>query len=394
MTDGLNRSMKMWNLLTYLIVNRNRAIPQAEFMEILWPDEMDGNPVSALKTLFFRIRRMLASVFGEELSLIVSRSGTYAWNKEIPCVVDAEEFEKRCHRGGNTGLKDEERMRLYQRAADLYQGDFFPKLQGQLWVISHRTHYHEIYLSMVKEYSFLLQKAGEYSRIAQMCLKATQIEYFDEQLHILYLRALLCQGKHAAALGHYEKATDFLYRNLGARPSPELQSLYRDIMDELKSPETDLLQIQKSLGEEARAEGAFYCELGFFKYAYRLFARMAHRTGISVHLLLFSLFNRDGAEIELEALSDAAEQLKTDIQINLRRADILTRYSASQLLLLVPQASYEDCIMIGERISSAFGKHYRLRNLRLVCRIQPLEAFGGMPSLTEGDEEGQADAGG
>lgn len=372
LTDELNRSMKLWNLLAYLIVHRNRSIPQAEFIEMLWPEDMDGNPLSALKTLFFRIRKMIASVLGEEQNLIVSRYSSYAWSREVECVVDAEDFEKCCRQASDAKLSDEDRIRFYRNVVDLYKGDFLPKLSSQLWTISFKTHYHSLYLAAVKEYADLLNNAGNYDEMAEVCLKAIQIDAYDERLHTLLLRALLAQGKHAAALNHYERATDFLYRNLGVHPSQELRSLYSQIMDVQKTLETDLAIIQESLSENYQ-KGAFICEFGFFKEAYRMACRLAARTGISVHVVLLTLSNKDGSIVDLNILSGAMNQLLEDSRLNLRQVDMITRYSGAQYLILLPRANYEDSIMVSERIRNAFGRHYRYRKLRLVCRIQPLD---------------------
>ena len=386
LTDELNRSTKLWNLLTYIIMHRNRRIPQAEFIEMLWPDDMDGNPLSALKTLFFRIRKMVSSVFGRDVNLIVSKYSSYTWNKDVECVVDVEELEKRCREAANANLHDEDRMKIYGEIVDLYRGDFLPKLSSQMWTISFKTHYHSLYLAAVKEYAGLLRNAGKHEMMAEVCLKAIQVDTYDEQLHTLLLRALLAQGKNAAALSHYERATDFLYRNLGVHPSQELRGLYSEIMNVQKTLETDLSIIQKSMCEEY-ATGAFVCEFGFFKEAYRMACRLASRTGISIHVLLFTLSGRDSSPVELNLLSNAMEQLLEDARVSLRRVDMITRYSGAQYLIMLPRANYEDSIMVAERVSGAFGRHYRYRKMRLVCRIQPLDITLSGPEATMEKEQ-------
>lgn len=100
--------------------------------------------------------------------------------------------------------------------------------------------------------------------------QASALDGLDEGLHTLIVRSLLRQGRDTAALAHYEKATDLLYRNLGVRPSEELRALYIEIMSTEKTLETDLGVIMGDLKEPASRPGAFVCEYGFFKEAYRL----------------------------------------------------------------------------------------------------------------------------
>ena len=39
LTDEINRSQKLWNVLCYLIAHRERNVPQTEFIEMFWSEE-------------------------------------------------------------------------------------------------------------------------------------------------------------------------------------------------------------------------------------------------------------------------------------------------------------------------------------------------------------------
>ena len=57
-SDDINRSKKMWNLLAFIVMNHNSAITQSRFIDSLWSDD-NNNPVNALKTQLFRTREIL-----------------------------------------------------------------------------------------------------------------------------------------------------------------------------------------------------------------------------------------------------------------------------------------------------------------------------------------------
>ena len=97
-TDDMNRSQKVWSVLSYLILNRDRNISQAEFIDTFWSSDKSSNPVNALKTLLYRIRTLLAPVFGPGMDPIVSQRGSYSWNPAIVCKTDVDEFEALCRR--------------------------------------------------------------------------------------------------------------------------------------------------------------------------------------------------------------------------------------------------------------------------------------------------------
>ncbi len=135
LTDEINRSQKLWNVLCYLIAHRERNVPQTEFIEMFWSEENSTNPTNALKTLLYRVRALLEPLFEEGLEPVLSQRGSYAWNPAIACEVDADRFEALCQKAKNTELSDHTRMALYREASELYQGDYLPKLSTEMWVV-------------------------------------------------------------------------------------------------------------------------------------------------------------------------------------------------------------------------------------------------------------------
>ncbi|MCQ5028361.1 winged helix-turn-helix domain-containing protein [Flavonifractor sp. DFI.6.63] len=372
LTDEINRSQKLWNVLCYLIAHRERTVPQSEFIELFWPEENSANPTNALKTLLYRVRSLLEPLFGEGLEPILSQRGAYAWNPAIACEMDVDRFELLCRRAQDTALPAQKRMALYEEAAEMYRGDYLPKLANQMWVVPISAHYHALYLEAVKEYADLLEHAEKFEAMAELCTRASQLDPLDESLHTLIVRALLRQGKDSAALSHYEKATDLLYRNLGVRPSEELRALYREIMDVEERLETNLEVIQANLREAAQRPGAFVCEYGFFKEAYRLEARRSARSGACVHIALITVSLPDGGVPPLGVLNTTMDQLLEVLVHNLRRGDVVSKYSGAQYVVMLPAANFEDSTMVVERIVNAFYRQHRRNFLKLTYRIREL----------------------
>ena len=373
LTDEINRSQKPWNVLCYLIMHRDRNVSQSELIELFWPEENSSNPVNALKTLLYRVRAMLEPLFPSETPPILSQRGSYSWNRDIACSVDADRFEALCLRAQEKDRSDEERMACYREATGLYKGDFLPKQENHMWVISLSTHYHALFVRAVKEYAALLEKHEQFEEMTALCSRASGLDTLDEGLHILVVRSLVKQGRDAAALERYEMATDLLYRSLGVTPSAELRDLYTAIMATEKSLETDLAVIQQSLKETAIRPGAFVCEYGFFRETYRLEARRAARNGTCVHLALLTVSLPGGGMPELGALNTTLDQLLAILTNGLRRGDVVSRYSGAQYVVMLPAANFEDSAMVMERIVSAFYRQHRRSFLKISYRIRELE---------------------
>jgi len=375
LTDDINRSHKLWSVLCYLIVHRDRNVPQSEFIDMFWPLEDRFNPVNALKTLLYRIRNMLQPYFGPDISPILSRRGTYMWNPAIVLHLDIDQFEALCKQAQDTTLDDKLRMELFQEAIDLYRNVFLPKLSSHMWVVALRAHYHTIYLDAVTAYATLLEGEKRFEEMYDLCARASQLEALDEGLYILMIRSLLSQGKDTAALSQYEAATDLLYRNLGVSPSDNLRALYAEIMKMDRNLEMDLEIIQEDLRGAASRPGAFVCEYGFFKEIYRLEARRLIRNGVSVHIALITVTLPNTGAAPLDLLNTTMDQLLDILVDKLRRGDVISRYSSAQYVIMLPTANFENSTMVLDRIVATFYKHHRRNFLKLSYKIRELDSI-------------------
>lgn len=370
--ETINRSKKMWNLLGYIITYHNKHISQNEYIDMLWPDEVSANPVNALKTLLSRVRTLLEPIAINQENFILSSQGSYQWNNKLPCVIDIEEFEKYCKKATDVSYPEDERIKFFKKALDLYQGDFLTKHSTELWVIPLATYYHNLYLDTVKTFLQLLNTRNEYELMEYYCSKALQIERFDETLHCIFIQILLNQGNTIAAMNHYEQTTDLLYLNLGVKPSKELRSLYLNIIRTQKTLETDLNIIQGDLKEAEFKSGPFVCEYCIFQETYRLIARQAAREGRSVYLCLITVSDSKGDIPSLNKLDAAMKRLLDAINDSLRRGDVVSRYSGAQYVILLPDINYEDGSMVMERIIKKYYQANRRSVLHLKYKLEQI----------------------
>ena len=372
-TDTMNRTHKLWNILSYIVFHRHRKVSQIEFVEQFWPEENRAAPINALKTQLYRIRTMLKPLFGDDFQPILSHRGGYQWNPAIETNVDVDQIEmllERIHRPDTSVAK---REALLKQVIELYRGDFLPKLAHSLWVSKISDQYHKLFLEAVTEYVEILENQSLYEKIVCIMQNAITIYPLDEKFHVIMIRSLLHQGKHTEALAHYEYATDLLYRSLGLQQWKELRDLYDQIMATEQVFETDLTIIQQDLREIAKKAGAFFSKYGCFREIYRLEARRCIRSGGCMHIVLITVLNQDGSIPELNELNKTMDQLKEVISQSLRSGDVVTRYSSAQYVIMLPGANFEDSEKVVERILSNFRKRHRMNRLKISSRIREIE---------------------
>lgn len=374
--DSLNRSRKMWNMLAYLVSHRERAIPQREFVTMLWGESAGGrDTANALKTLLYRIRGFIEPLEQKVgLPLILSQRGAYRWNDKAACESDADRFEAICGQLQAEGLSDGEYEALCREAIGLYRGRFFAKLDKVPWISVLSAHYHGLYLDLADRLAGLLTVQGRLGEVTELCGRVLAIDPCDERIHCHCIRALLSQGAYDEARRHYEKATDLLYRHLRARPSEALRALSDELMKVglNRELETDLWKIRDELGGNEAGEGAFVCDYGFFKEAYRLELRRSTRLGRTMMLGLLTVTDPSGNVPELEALNRAMDQLLSVLQGSLRRGDVVSRYNGAQYVLLLPTRGYEAGERVMRRTVGLFCRRYRTP-LQIHYKLQVLE---------------------
>ena len=132
--DDGSRSRKVWNLLSYLILNRERDLGVAELYQLLWQDKDEENPYGALKTLVFRVRRLLEEAGFPATARVLSSKGIYRWNPQLSMKVDGEEFEHLSKLCLAEAFDMETEKEQWKTALSLYKGEFLPGAGDAVWM--------------------------------------------------------------------------------------------------------------------------------------------------------------------------------------------------------------------------------------------------------------------
>ena len=75
----------------------------------------------------------------------------------------------------------------------------------------------------------------------------------------------------------------------------------------------------------------------------------------------------------LNVLGATMDQLLQVMVGNLRRGDVVSKYSGAQFVVMLPAANFEDSTMVMERIVSAFYRQHRRNFLKLSYRLRALD---------------------
>ena len=366
------RSRKLCMLLAILICERNRPIPYQELIDRLWQGEAQGpNPVNALKAVLHRARTCLDGLEeGAGRTLILNRDGCFQWSPEVPLTLDQEEFSRLCLKAEQAG--DEERqLESGLEALALYRGSFLPMLAGCPWAAGISAALRQWYLQTVFKVLPMLEHRARWQEAARTAGAALVLEPCREDLCAHQMEALLRLDRRQEAVQVYEAFHERLLTQSGVIPSDRLRELCREARRERDPRALTPDTLLDRLAEPAKT-GALLCDFDFFRVLCHAAARRAERDGAPVHAALFSLSGPEDRPLPRHSLDRAMDNLQSIIVGRLRLGDAVTRYGASQFVILLPQAGLEDSRMVCRRLIQSFTRQFPHSPALVSVSVQPL----------------------
>ena len=221
---------KEQELLSYLLIYRNRHHPRETLASLLWSDTSTSRSKKYLRQALWHMQSALEGkeIISPQIFLI-----EHDWvqlNLPSECSLDVAVFEHAfaATQGVPGKLLDSSGAALLKNAVELYKGDL---LDGwyQDWCLFERERLQNIYLCMLDK---LMSYCGEHSDYeAGQCYGATILRY-DRARELTYRQLMNLQyraGDRTGALRQYERCAAALDELLGVKPERRTTELYEYI---------------------------------------------------------------------------------------------------------------------------------------------------------------------
>ena len=359
----LDRNRRGAALLQYLILEEGNPISIQRLKRELWPATRSDNPESALKTTISRLRTMLDSISPGFSQCIVSKRGTYSWQENGDIRVDVSEIKellKQLSDNPSDADKIDQLLELYQ--GDLYQtGDVLSVTTMSNWL-------HNEFLNAIYRYIEVLKKEEDYERICAVCRKAAKVDPLDDQLHIELMQSLVRLNRADEARKEYQQLKRHCKKMLDDDVSEAVQESYEDVVENSKVLRINIDAIHDELIEEEEAQkGPHFCDYEGFKVIYNIYMRNLERLGSTMFLALIMLEEQASSAKRESCMAGIHEILNS----NMRKGDIITRFSENMYAMLLPTVNYGTGKMVMERIEALYYNEIP-NSLSLYSRIVPL----------------------
>ena len=370
-----NRSRRIFSLLSFLICHRGQSVSQYKLIEQLWGDTGEiANPENTLRILLHRARSQLDQLYeGAGRECILRKDGSYCWNPEIKMEVDYERFEQLCQ------SKEDHRLENLLEALSLYQGEFLARQASDGWVVPVSTHFQNLFLMASQEAAQLLLESGRYEEAAAICRRCLTVEPYSEPVCQLLMQILAARKDTRAAAEVYESLSRRLFDDFGIRPSSETRAVYRAAVHSPEDRTIAMDEVLEHLQEPESPPGALQCDYDYFKMLCFAERRSIERSGNVTHVALLSITGTPDKPLSKRSQKRILEQLGDSLRLNLRRGDVISQCSASQYIVMLPKANYENSCMVCRRCIAAFQRKHPHVAARVHYLVQPLTPNYCMP---------------
>jgi len=365
-------SAKSLRLFQILLLSGKKGLPKSELIDCLygWGDPTGGgNRNRNLNNLIYRLKGLLVSAGLPEGNYVAIRDGICYWNSEIPLEIDVIHFEELSSQAELA--QGDKRVRLCRKAKEVYRGELLPMNMSDLWFYGKNVYLKELYLWVVDVLEEEYRKTGNYKELLKLYTHAAEIYPFDGW-QVSMMRCCLAMHRNDEALDIYNKTAELYAREMGIPPMEEMQECFDQIMfsgrHSQQSQEQKIWQakerslpgkedeIAKSIFEEDKDSGAYYCTYPSFVDHCRLTARMMEGCNKKVLLMFLNLSQNESKAGREGDFVRQMERLKEAVGRALSRKDVYTRYGSSHYILMLLDMEREACASVFGQIEKIYQK--------------------------------------
>ena len=366
------RSVRGIKLLTFLVLNRKRIVTIQELEEFLIRQETEGNFENAdgyVKNLVYRVRKILKAI--GPYPYITTGYKNYAWNPEIPVIVDVEIFKQQYENARNCPDLEQKKI-LYKELLYSWR-PLTGVLTDEYWMMGIDTYYTSVFLEAVKNLAGILEKENKYKELVQLCRYAMPVEPLDEDIRFWLIKTLILQKRTGEALKEWENARRVWKKQLQGYFPERLNSLYKDIISSSISNEPDTMKILRSLMKFAREkQGGRYCAQEIFEQLCLFLIGRNKGSENEEYLILFTLVAGDLEKQEKKqgfTLRNGRNKFVDILLKDLEHGDVFTELGTRQFAVLPAECSEKKCEQTAGRLIEKFEKSYPGGNIDISYKI-------------------------
>lgn len=221
---------KTGQLLKYLLIHRRTRVSRESLMERFWARHDPDSARNNLNVAVYGLRKCLKE---QDIScnFIVFHEGGYQIDEKMPLEIDIDAFNYNIARAGSLAASgnDEGALQAYQRATELYRGEFLPDDLCESWTQPLRQELTDKYADACRYIADYLVEARALREALEVLARLLEIDDCDEAVHRRVMQVHALMGQRHLALRQFNLCKEALARELNVSPETETVALFEKI---------------------------------------------------------------------------------------------------------------------------------------------------------------------
>ncbi len=233
-TLPLGRNGKALTIFKYLLANRNRPVSQDHLMGWLWPESNLKKARWSLNSAIHGLRKLLSGCPpAASVNYVLLEEGYYRLCPTVQVETDVDEFDAHYEQGRRLEKagRAEEAAAEYEKAVELYRGDYLIEDLYEDWTMVERERLANAYAEMLDRLAAHYMETGQLRESIRACYQALEKDRCHEDSYRLLMRCYARLGMRGRALRQFRLCEKILGQMYGTAPSPETRSLYRSLLE-------------------------------------------------------------------------------------------------------------------------------------------------------------------
>lgn len=216
--------------LVYLVAERERAVPQSELAELLWPEALPSSWPVALSAVISKLRHKLATLGLDRDRIIANAFRCYQFRPPSETWIDVEAAAGAVHQAEGAILANDP-LAAYGPSLIATTIVKRPFLVGEdsPWVASRRQRLLDVLVRALDCRVEALVANGELALAQDQARAALRLEPYRESGYRRLMQVLIRRGDRAEAVRVYNECRRLLADELRVSPSSEIETLRRTL---------------------------------------------------------------------------------------------------------------------------------------------------------------------
>ena len=230
---SLGRNGKALTILKYLLAHRASPVSQDHLMGWLWPESSLKKARWSLNSAVHSLRKLLNECPSlTSMNYVLLEEGYYRLCPSVQVATDVDEFDASYEKGRllEKAHRREEATAEYEKAIELYRGDYLVEDLYEDWTMVERERLANAYVDMLWRLAVHYMESGQLQEAIRACYRLLEKDRCHEDSYRVLMRCYVNLGLRDRALRHYRLCEEILLQEYGTAPSSETRALYRSLL--------------------------------------------------------------------------------------------------------------------------------------------------------------------